>query len=193
MPACMLSNPAYPLGCSLQSLCAALPSCFTNLPTSPARCCQIGALVSMQSVPLRHGRGELEQRAERLEQQYADESVPVRCAASCCAGKMAYGGQPVTVRCRETAFGTSCCYGLVVRSSIAPLPYQHGALLSCCIRGTDERSMIAHALLICSPPAPLIPHRRCPARHTGAALCCARCASSSGRAGPAACTTGCGT
>ncbi|KAL4858803.1 Pyridoxine/pyridoxamine 5'-phosphate oxidase 1 [Chlorella vulgaris] len=44
---------------------------------SRPRSSQIGALVSMQSVPLRHGRGELEQRAERLEQQYADESVPV--------------------------------------------------------------------------------------------------------------------
>lgn len=38
---------------------------------------QIGALVSMQSTPLRRGRAELEERAARLEAQYADESIPV--------------------------------------------------------------------------------------------------------------------
>lgn len=38
---------------------------------------QIGALVSMQSMPLRRGRAELEERAARLEAQYADESVRV--------------------------------------------------------------------------------------------------------------------
>ncbi|PRW44444.1 pyridoxine pyridoxamine 5 -phosphate oxidase chloroplastic-like [Chlorella sorokiniana] len=38
---------------------------------------QIGALVSMQSTPLHRGRAELEERAARLERQYADESVPV--------------------------------------------------------------------------------------------------------------------
>jgi pyridoxine/pyridoxamine 5'-phosphate oxidase len=45
--------------------------------SSRPRASQVGALVSMQSVPLRHGRRELEDRAERLERQYADESVPV--------------------------------------------------------------------------------------------------------------------
>ena len=45
--------------------------------SSRPRASQVGALVSMQSVPLRHGRRELEERAERLERQYADESVPV--------------------------------------------------------------------------------------------------------------------
>lgn len=38
----------------------------------------------MQSIPLRRGRAELEERAERLERQYADESIPVR-AVLCCA------------------------------------------------------------------------------------------------------------
>lgn len=43
---------------------------------------QIGALVSMQSTPLHRGRAELEERAARLEKQYADETVRV---SSCCA------------------------------------------------------------------------------------------------------------
>ena len=38
---------------------------------------QLGALASMQSQPLRHGRWELEERQARLEAQYADESTPV--------------------------------------------------------------------------------------------------------------------
>ena len=45
--------------------------------SSRPRASQVGALVSMQSVPLRHGRRELEDRAERLERQYADDSVSV--------------------------------------------------------------------------------------------------------------------
>lgn len=55
------------------------PASLHSLPSPPAcrRGHQIGALVSMQSVPLAHGRRELEERAARLEAQYADESVPV--------------------------------------------------------------------------------------------------------------------
>ncbi|EFN55311.1 hypothetical protein CHLNCDRAFT_134278 [Chlorella variabilis] len=45
--------------------------------SSRPRASQIGALVSMQSTPLRHGRRELEERAARLEAQYSDESVAV--------------------------------------------------------------------------------------------------------------------
>lgn len=51
------------------------------LPCSSSPCHrghQIGALVSMQSIPLQRGRRELEERAARLEAQYADESKPVR-------------------------------------------------------------------------------------------------------------------
>jgi hypothetical protein len=65
------------------------PSCVSQSPPCrcrrPAPAAQIGALVSMQSTPLRRGRGELEERAARLEAQYADESVPVggACARVC--------------------------------------------------------------------------------------------------------------
>lgn len=55
------------------------PAAQTPLARTPATrpAPQIGALVSMQSTPLRHGRRELEERAARLEAQYSDESVAV--------------------------------------------------------------------------------------------------------------------
>jgi pyridoxine/pyridoxamine 5'-phosphate oxidase len=67
----------YPAASHLAVGLAELVCAKPQRPCSPCRALQIGALASMQSTPLRHGRQELEERAERLERQYADESVPV--------------------------------------------------------------------------------------------------------------------
>lgn len=131
---------------------------------------------ALQSTPLRRGRAELEERAARLEAQYADESIPVPrppVRRAC-----ALGGPLRFTGCAHTVPGCALRAECLLRRRCAHL---------------CRRRLPAYVLLtsFCvSLPRPAA----CAAlRSTGEASCCARWPSSSGRAAPAACTTACAT